>query len=80
MKKVPDTKATVAKFLDQLVSKAAQSPEDVPNVYRDVCLALLEAMGPAGMKKAVEQLAQLYNQNVPEIKLPGWEKDGEIPF
>jgi hypothetical protein len=62
------------------VKRAAQSPEDVPNVYRDVCLALLESLGPGGMKKAICDLAQLYKQDVPEIKLPGWEKDDEIPF
>jgi len=80
MKKTPNYKAILAKFLDELANKAAQSPEDVPNVYRDLCIDLLMSLGPEKMKQAVLTLAKTYNQTMPDIKIPGWETDEEIPF
>lgn len=78
--KATDNRERVARFIDKVVRAAAQSPEDVPKVYRDLFLDVLFVLPPHNLVKIVQELSRNYNENMPEIVVPEWGEDQEIPF
>jgi hypothetical protein len=79
-KSLPDYKVVVAKFFDDVVKVASQSPEDTQNVYRDIMMQLFLSLGPERLRTTLKQLAKTYNLPEPIIELPGWEKSTDGPI
>ena len=85
-RKMPKAKATdnrdkVARFVEAIVAKAAQTPEDVPSVYRDLFLNVLFVLPPDHLMRVIDQMAKEYKQQKPNLQIPAPLKlEDELPF
>lgn len=77
--KATDNREKIARFVEAIVADAAQSPEDIPGVYRDLFLNVLLVLPPDHLMRVIEQMAKEYKQAHPKVKFPEdkWNKAEE---